>query len=400
MIPKYRKQFNSEFTETNYLQLNQDLEKAVPGTLDFRLAETPIFVDTAFKEKMLSACEYIIDEILKPDFKEKTAPALLPNFKICDEKEHPECLFFDFGICGYTQGNIFLQLIEMQGFPSLFAFQIMQDKLIRDNFNIPKNCTSYLNNLNEQSYIDLFKKVFINDTPVESVILLELFPEKQKTRVDFACTTLYFGIEVVCLTEIIFDNNQIFYMHPKTKVKTQILKIYNRIIFDELNTQDTAIQQKANTLFLNASIDCMPHPNWFYRISKYTLPFLNHPYIPETKFLKDIKSIPTDLENYVLKPLFSFAGQGVIIHLKSNDITDIKNPENWILQKKVNYLNIIETPDIPAKAEIRLFYFWEKNALRPIATTNLARLSKGDMIGVRYNKDKAWVGGALVYFCD
>jgi len=111
-----------------------------------------------------------------------------------------------------------------------------------------------------------------------------------------------------------------------------------------------------------------------------------------------VKQIPADLENYVLKPLFSFAGQGVVIDITPADIENIKDPENWILQKKVKYADVIETPDLPAKAEIRIFYFWKDGAARPVAANNLARLSKGKMIGVRYNQDKEWVGGSFCLF--
>ena len=145
-------------------------------------------------------------------------------------------------------------------------------------------------------------------------------------------------------------------------------------------------------------VEWVPHPNWFYRISKYTLPFIDHPYVPKTQFLNEIKELPDDLENYVLKPLFSFAGQGVVIDVTKSDIEKVKDPHNWILQRKVTYAEVIQTPDIPAKVEIRIFYFWKDGALRPIATNNLARLSKGKMIGVRYNQDKLWVGGSIAYF--
>ena len=145
-------------------------------------------------------------------------------------------------------------------------------------------------------------------------------------------------------------------------------------------------------------VEWITHPNWFYRISKYTLPFINHPNVPYTRFLNEIKEIPEDLENYVLKPLFSFAGQGVIIDVTKNDFDNVPDPENWILQRKVKYANFIPTPDGAAKAEIRIFYFWKEGDTRPIATNNLARLSKGKMIGVRYNQDKKWVGGTTAYF--
>jgi len=145
-------------------------------------------------------------------------------------------------------------------------------------------------------------------------------------------------------------------------------------------------------------VEWVPHPNWFYRISKFTLPYINHPYVPETFFLNEVSEIPANLDQYVLKPLFSFAGQGVIIDVKLSDIQKIKDPEHWILQKKVHYAEAIKTPDEPVKAEIRIFYFWEKNKKRPVAVCNLARLSKGKMIGVRYNADKDWVGGSVVFF--
>ena len=145
-------------------------------------------------------------------------------------------------------------------------------------------------------------------------------------------------------------------------------------------------------------MEWVPHPNWFYRISKFTLPFINHPYVPETFFLNEVKQFPGDLENFVLKPLFSFAGQGVIIDVTKEDIDKVKDPENWILQRKVKYADVIKTPNVPAKAEIRIFYFWKDGMERPVAVTNLARFSKGKMIGVRYNMDKDWVGGSVAYF--
>jgi hypothetical protein len=145
-------------------------------------------------------------------------------------------------------------------------------------------------------------------------------------------------------------------------------------------------------------VEWISHPNWFYRISKYTLPFLHHAYVPETFFLSDVKQLPANLQEYVLKPLFSFAGQGVKIDINAADLESITDPENWILQRKVNYAPVIETPDESAKTEIRIFYFWKDGWKRPVAVSNLARLSKGKMIGVDYNKNKTWVGGSSCFF--
>jgi hypothetical protein len=179
--------------------------------------------------------------------------------------------------------------------------------------------------------------------------------------------------------------------------KIQIKRIYNRVIFDELFHQRESLGDIVD-ITQDLDVEWIPHPNWFYRISKFTLPFIRHPYVPETFFLNDIKQLPSDLENFVLKPLFSFAGQGVIIDVTKTDIDNVKDPENWILQRKVKYADVIETPDIPAKAEIRIFYFWKDGWQRPVAVNNLARLSKGKMIGVRYNEDKDWVGATIAYF--
>jgi len=223
--------------------------------------------------------------------------------------------------------------------------------------------------------------------------LLEIFPEKQKTRIDFYCTEQLLGIRTVCLTKLTAEGDKLFYDNNGTK--TQVKRIYNRLIFDDLQQQEGL----GHIIDLTRSYDVewVPHPNWFYRISKFTLPFISNPYVPETFFLNELKQ-PVNLEEYVLKPLFSFAGMGVVIDVTQEDIDRIKDPENWILQRKVHYAPIIQTMDEPAKAEIRLFYFWKDEWTRPIAVHNLARLSKGKMIGTRYNKDKTWVGGTVAYF--
>jgi hypothetical protein len=195
---------------------------------------------------------------------------------------------------------------------------------------------------------------------------------------------------------LIREERKLYYMNDGKK--TPVKRIYNRVIFDDLQQQSPEVQAKGNILFEELDVEWVPHPNWFYRISKYTIPFIHHPYVPKTYFLNEIKQMPADLENYVLKPLFSFAGQGVVIDVTTADIEKVKDPENWILQRKVKYADVIETPDIPAKAEIRVFYFWKDGTTRPVPANNLARLSKGKMIGVRYNKDKEWVGGSFCLF--
>ena len=170
----------------------------------------------------------------------------------------------------------------------------------------------------------------------------------------------------------------------------------HRVIFDDLHSQKSRLGDFVD-ITQELDVEWIPHPNWFYRISKFTLPLIRHPYVPETFFLNEVKQLPADLENFVLKPLFSFAGQGVVIDIVPSDIEKINDPENWILQRKVQYANVIQTPNEPTKAEIRVMYLWDEGEQRPTPAINLARLSKGKMIGVRYNVDKTWVGGSVAF---
>lgn len=396
MIPAIRKTFNEVFTKEKYEAFLQELNAVHPGAIEFRVAETPIFIPKDFTNKILDACESIVDIIIDPKFKELTKNAIPENLQVPRENNFSHFIAFDFGICINDAGEYEPQLIEMQGFPSLFAYEILVDDVFRKHFTISENFTCYLNGFNRDSYIQYLKEIIIGEHNPENVILLEIFPHQQKTKIDFYCTEDYTGINIVCLTELIQEEKKLFYLNNGKK--TEIKRIYNRVIFDDLQQQTPDIQKEGKIFFEELEVEWCPHPNWFYRISKYTLPYIHHPYVPATYFLNEIKQIPTDLENYVLKPLFSFAGQGVIIDVTPQDINNVKDPENWILQRKVKYADVIQTPDIPAKAEIRMFYFWKDGEPRPIATNNLGRLSKGKMIGVRYNKDKEWVGGSFCYF--
>jgi len=395
MIPELREQFNAGFTSEKYEAFLKDLDSKHPGDIVFRIAETPIFVPKDFTTKMINACEAILDVIVDPKFKDLTKRAIPKNENVPNENEHTDFIAFDFGICENEKGELEPQLIEMQGFPSLFAFQVYYPQVIKRHFNIPANFDQYLNGYNDESYIQFLKEIILGGYDPENVILLEIKPHEQKTRIDFYCTQDYLDIPIVCLTELEQEGKKIFYRKDGKRI--EIKRIYNRIIFDELSQIKKDL---GNVVDITQPFDVewAPHPNWFYRISKFTLPFIDHPYVPETFFLNEVTQLPDDLENFVLKPLFSFAGQGVIIDVTKNDIDEVKDPENWILQRKVKYADVIKTPDVPAKAEIRIFYFWEKGKKRPVAVSNLARLSKGKMIGVRYNMEKEWVGGSVAYF--
>jgi len=416
MVPTLRKAFNESFTRERYNKFLADLDSKYPGAIEFRVAETPVFIPQDFSAKLTSICEHLVDLILEPGFKKWTDRAIPAGDRVANENDHPHFLAFDFGVCEDGKGGYEPQLIEMQGFASLYGFQVYYPETLHRHFSIPGHYSQFLNGYDKKSYLSLLRDVIVADCPVEEVILLEIKPHQQKTRIDFYCTRDYLGIQPVCLTELIREGRRLYYINEKSGKKTRVSRIYNRVIFDELNTAvaGTAAAAAATAAPAAAGSGAPPappyvdirqdldvqwvaHPNWFYRVSKFALPFIRHPYAPAAFFLNELKQPPPDLENYVLKPLFSFAGRGVVIDPQLSDL-DVKDPENWILQRKVKYADLIPTPDVPAKAEIRMMYLWKDGAPRPTLAINLARLSKGKMIGVSFNKDKEWVGGSVGFF--
>jgi hypothetical protein len=396
MVPALRDLFNNSFTAQKYRQFLATLNSSYPGAIDFRVAESPVFLDDHFNQQMLDTCDYIIDVINDPDFIQKTNASVPDNKNVPAQTAHPHFLAFDFGICLNEHNKIVPQLIEMQGFPSLFGYQALLDDAFRSEYTIPAPFTAYYSGLNKDRYKQKLQSVIVGNHDPKHVVLLEIKPHTQKTRIDFYCTAHYTGIAIVCITDVIKEGTNLFYKNNEGE-KIQIKRIYNRIIFDELDQMPQNIKEAGSILFENINVEWAGHPNWFYRISKYTMPLLQHPNIPASYYVQQLETVPDDLENYVLKPLFSFAGTGVIIDVTRNDIENLPDPQNWMLQKKVNYAPVIKTPTTPAKVEIRLLYLWEDGASRPYPAINIARLSKGKMIGVRYNENETWVGGSIAY---
>lgn len=390
MIQKYRQAFNAGFTAEKYQQFLQELGKGFPE-IPFRVAETPVFIPPPLKEKLIAAGEEIIALIKQPNFKELTQKSIPAEWNVPNETVHPHFLTFDYGLCKDENGAIVPMLIEMQGFPSLYGFQTHLAQTFKDSFELDKELTPYFNGLDHKSYFELLKKVIVGQHQPHEVALMDLDAPNQKTAIDFFVTAKHLGIPVLALKAIKKEGKKLFY--EKDGQQIQLKRIYNRLIFDEIG-DNTAIFDQCFDPREELDIEWITHPNWFYRISKYTMPFLQSRFVPETRFLNTLKEIPADLENYVLKPLFSFAGMGVIIDVSPNDVARIKDPENWILQRKVTYEPAIQAPDAGVKAEIRMMYLWPEGG-EPQLCINLARLSRGKMIGVRYNKDFDWVGGTV-----
>ncbi len=394
MIPAARHLFNAAFTPESYQRMLADIDQQLPGQLDFRVAETPIFVPATLRDKLIAAGQDIIEVIQRPDFKQRTEAAIPTSQRVPNEDEHAEFLTFDFAVCRNAAGELEPQLIEMQGFPSLYAFQAYLPEIFRAHYPIPDNVSAFLEVEDAAAYHANLKKLILAGENPENVILLELFPEQQKTRIDFALTEKYWGIKAVSLPDVRKRGRELFYEKDGREIR--IKRIYNRIIFDEL-ARYPDLHPEFN-LTDDVDVTWVGHPNWFFRISKYTLPLVDSPFAPPSYYLHELTTYPPDLENYVLKPLFSFAGAGVRLHVTAQDLDAIADKQHYLLQRKVNYEPVVQSPDGLVKCEIRLLYTWPPAEPQPTLVAGLARLSRGEMIGVDFNKNKDWVGGTTPLF--
>jgi hypothetical protein len=406
MIPEIRKIFNSKFSDTAYKNYLNEINSIFEYPADFRISETPVFLTEDLTSKLIEACNDISDQLLSPEYKKHSRHAIPDGWNIPGESDHPEFLQIDFGITKSDNGIYVPKLIELQAFPTIYGYQYYQNKIIRKHFDISKTFTPFFNQYNDESYITSLKQIILNGHSPENVILMDIRPEIQKTRIDFSATKKLAGIESVCISKVYSKDNKLFYLNNNKEIPIE--RIYNRVIFDELNKSDI---KPGFNIKEEYDVEWTGHPNWFYKISKYSLPFLKSKYAPKAYFLNEIykdnqdsSSIPgvsdsssegkflINLKNYVLKPLFSFAGSGVDIDPTQEKLIAIKDKQNYILQEKIEYSPVIETPDGNSKFEIRMMYLWKD---KPVLVNNLVRMSKGKMMGVDYNKNKTWVGSSL-----
>lgn len=396
MIQPIRQTFNQAFSPERYRAFLDKIDAELPGQLDFRVAETPVFVPKTLTDKLLTACNDIIDVITGDDFKALTERAIPDGQRVPNEDAHTQFMAIDFAVCRDEAGELTPQLIELQGFPSLYGFQPFLADQFRATYPIPDTLSHLFTVSTNTDYLERLRQMIVGDCKPEEVILLEIYPERQKTRIDFTLTQQYLGVAPVCLTKIRKEGRHLFYEKDGRQIR--IRRIYNRLIFDDL--QNYPDLETDFQLTDDVDVEWVGHPNWFFRISKYTLPLLKSPYVPASYFLSDLNEYPADLENYVLKPLFSFAGSGVNLHISQADLDAIpaEQRSGYLLQRKVTYEPVIQSPDGLVKSEIRMLFIWPKTDDRPTLLTNLSRLSRGEMIGVNFNKNKDWVGGTVCFF--
>lgn len=392
MIEEIRKKYNQNFKNEVYHDFLNNFDNLYQRKVEFRIAETPVFIPKKLKDELVKAGDDILRNVLKPEYLSQSIHAIPKDLEVPNECNHPHFIAVDFAICKDANGEYLPQLIELQGFASLFFWQDLLPRKYREYFDIPEGLSHFFNGYTTEKHRELMRQVIVGNHSPENVILLEIEPEKQKTWIDFWETKTHLGVEPVCISKVIKEGRLLFY--EKNNRKIQIQRIYNRIIFDEL-LQRNDLKRNFN-LTEDVDVEWAGHPNWFFRISKYTMPFIKSKYASECSFLSDLKNWPQDLENYVLKPLYSFAGSGVVIDVTASTLDSIARDDRqyYLLQRKVKYEPCLVTPTGNAKVEVRLLYVWPEKDNNPKLVLNLTRLSKGAMIGVSQNKNMDWVGGS------
>lgn len=387
MVPHLRDDFNRRFSAENYQKFLRELDEAAGAHVNFRVCETPVFMPAEVRLHLQQAALELAQQVSRPEYLRASIAAVPEAFRVPNDDDHPLFLAIDFALTQNDRGQLEPRLIELQGFPSLYAYQVVLCQSFIKAYELG-NLKYLLGDLTEAEYLRLFKEALIGGHDPENVILMEIEPEEQKTAVDFVCTERFTGVKAVCVTKIKKRGGKLYYFDKGREIP--IHRIYNRVIIDEFVKKNIRIEFDFRD---DLAVEWAGHPNWYFRISKFSMPYLDHPIVPRTFFLNALERYPEPLSNYVLKPLFSFAGSGVIIDVTREQLEAIPAQErsNYILQEKIAYAPLIKTPDEPAKVEIRMMFIWQD---KPRLVNWLARLSKGKMMGVDFNKNKTWIGSS------
>ncbi|MBZ5678865.1 MAG: hypothetical protein LAO24_02035 [Acidobacteriia bacterium] len=393
MIPPFRKQFNVSFTPEKYQTFLRRIDDACGTHVQFRLSETPCFFPKELLHRMAEDGKDLIRQLVEsPAYRAKSDESIPPEFKVPNEASHPMFVQVDFGLVRDAQRQLHPKLVELQAFPSLYAYQGTLAQAYIDVYGLDKHLNYFLSGLKAASYRALLKQAIVAGHDPENVILMEIHPQEQKTLPDFMLTEKMLGVRTVDIAEIKKEGNQLYYDRGGKRVPVR--RIYNRAIVDEL-------QRKGVKLVFDwrddLDVEWAGHPNWYFRISKFSIPYLKHESVPKTWFLDQLTRVPDDLENYALKPLYSFAGLGVVIAPKKEEIAAIpaERRPDYILQERLHFEPVIETPFGGTKAEVRVMYIW-LDQLTPVLT--IIRMGRGLMMGVDHNKNMEWVGASAGLF--
>jgi len=394
MDRELRARFNAAYTDDIYARYVGELTSRVGIATPFRLAETPVFLPLELRETCARAAREIVAQISRPETIERMSAAVPAKWHTPGIDSLPNFAQVDFAIVREPDGSLQPRLIELQGFPSLSAFQIVQleswEKVLRTIDGMPQDWSCWFDPFERDSFVELLRKVILGKHAPEDVVLLDIDPPSQKTAPDFLATKLLFDVDSVCPTSLVKRNRELFRADGR-----RVKRIYNRVVFDELEAKRLALPFAYGD---DLDVEWAPHPNWYWIWSKYSLPFIDHPTVPRARLLSEIETMPKDFGAFVLKPLFSFAGGGVNVEPSSADIDAIPMVDrgNWCLQEKITYDPALLAADGGGvKVEIRMMFYRPDGASELVLCQNLARLSRGKMLGVDFNKDFTWVGSTI-----
>src|ERR1700687_5076153 len=344
MIPSLRQQFNKNFTSDKYRAFLRRVDEACGTHVQFRLSETPCFFPKSVIDRMARDGTELIRQLVdNPEYRAKSDEAVPAEFKVPNEPSHPMFVQVDFGLVRDARGELQPKLVELQAFPSLYAYQgplaqayIEVYGLAASGFRLPASgeLKYLLSGLDEKSYRELLRSAIVGSHDPENVILMEIHPQTQKTLPDFLLTEKMLGVRTVDIEAIRKQGSQLYYERNGGRVP--IRRIYNRAIVDELQRKNVKLGFDWRD---DLNVEWAGHPNWYFRISKFSIPYLKHASVPKTWFLDRLQEIPSDLENYALKPLYSFAGLGVVIAPTKADVVAIpaeKRPY-FILQDRMHF---------------------------------------------------------------
>src|SRR6201987_3139503 len=398
MIPSLRQRFNKNFTPEKYQKFTRHIDDVCGTHVEFRLSETPCFFPKELIDRMARDGEALIRQLVEnPEYRSKSEEAVPAEFKVPNEAPHPMFVQVDFGLVRDARGQLHPKLVELQAFPSLYAYQGPLAEAYIDVSGMKPHSGRLkflLSGLEPSSYRELLRRAIVGAYEPENVILMEIDPAHQKTLPDFLLTEKMLGVRAVDIVDIKKEGSRLYYERNGRRIP--IHRIYNRAIVDELERKNVKLAFDWRD---DLDVEWAGHPNWYVRISKFSIPYLKHESVPKTWFLDQLSEVPSDLENYALKPLYSFAGLGVIIAPKKEDIAAIpadKRPY-YILQERLNFEPVIETPFGGTKAEVRVMYIWQEE-LMPVMT--IIRMGRGLMMGVDHNKNMEWVGASAGLYVE
>jgi hypothetical protein len=388
MIPALRQQFNANFTPEKYQRLLKLMEERCGTPIKFRLCETPCFFPKPLLDQMTQYCKELVQQLNGLEYRKASFDAIPPDFNVPNESPHPTFIQVDFGLVRDAAGKLQPKLVELQGFPSLYAYQAMLSQVYMEVYGLDADLQYLLGGLDWEEYKKLLRRAIVADHDPLNVILMEIDPLHQKTLPDFVLTEKLLGIKTIAITDIKKVGEFLFYESGGQQIP--IRRIYNRTIVDELVRKNLKL---AFNFTDNLQVEWAGHPNWYFRMSKFSLPYLKHECVPQSWFLDRVKQVPDDLDHYILKPLFSFAGLGVMINPRKEDLAEIPQQKrsDYILQERLNFEPVIETPHGPTKTEVRIMYIW-LDELLPVMT--IIRMGRGLMMGVDHNRNLEWVGAS------